>query len=92
LPLVASTDRDDDYYLLAGLDVHDENYPPGGWPVGDVGNGNQVLLTVSGPRAGEVLYFFHDRDAPQGVPEATNLTRLAGSFEAFAAMQQLIAV
>lgn len=86
-----STDPDDDYYLLAGLEWHDENYPPGIWPIGDVGNGDQVVLAVSGAHAGGVLYFFHDRDAPQPISEAANLARLADSFTAFAVMQRAVA-
>lgn len=86
-----TTAPDDPNYMLRVLDYHDENYPSGIWPIADVGNGDQIVMSVSGDRRGQILYFFHDRDAPRPIPEATNLTKLADSFDEFTAMQRPVA-
>lgn len=75
-------------YLLRGLQWHDQTYPKGFWPIAEVGNGDQIVIAVEGPRTGQILFYFHDRDAPEPIAEASNLTHLADDFDAFAAMQR----
>jgi hypothetical protein len=83
-----TTDPEHPDYLLRGPQWHDETYPPGFWSIAEVGNGDQIVIAVAGPRAGQIFFCFHDRDAPEPIAEAANLTYIAADFDAFAAMQR----
>lgn len=71
--------------LMSAIKFRADHLPEDFLPIGYDPGDNNIVLGLSGVNAGKLFFQYHDRDAPQPIAEARDLTFLAHSFDAFAA-------
>lgn len=75
----------DEYYdLLNQAEVYRNRVPSHILPIADDPGGNLVCIAASGPDAGKIYFWDHEREVEDGeVPAARNLSLVAPSFDRF---------
>lgn len=74
----------DNYDLLYEYqNVYKDRIPDNCFPIACDSFGNLILISVKGPDRGKIYFWDHEEEAYEDVPDYSNLTLIADSFDEF---------